>query len=616
MISLILSIAIFTQSSAGLEFLRIGVGSRPMALGNAYVAYADEPVGIFYNPAGISKIKSSYFSTFYGRWFMDINLGSIAGVLPVGQNGAVGFGVRGLFVGSIERRTEEDPWNYGYYSAYFLNPSFNYAHNINNWGLGIGLNGINSKIGSGTGNTGFVNVGVKYNTDNSDIGLAVSNAGLEVFNTSVPTNIRAGLVIKPHKMLGLAVDIMKPLKDEIAYSVGTEISPVEMLTLRFGYNSDFYTSSFLKKMSFGLGIKTGNFLIDYAAVSCGIFGLTHLFTLSYTIVEPKPVIETLAKEKMMSDTYLRQGIDYYNQEKYDEALNAWDLALIWQPDNQEAINWIAKAQAELKYKNISVFLADGKSKFNSGDYLEAIYNFERALDLDPTLTEAKSLKIEAEKRIKQGISAAVKKKIEDGLKAYKDGNYLNAVQIWNEIMKLEPQNTTVQNYINEANQRMIDEIKSALKTLSTYVSQGNLKKAQDMVKRMLKKYPNQENLTKQKLFIDQKITDRVNKYLKDGRKLYNAQEYIKAEKEFQYVLEYESKNTQALLYLDKIRKHVSTSKKEDAERYYLLGISAYTKNNFKLAIEYWEKVLQLDSKYPNIHKNLERARIKLSELQK
>lgn len=619
--NLLISLFIISQTapcSPGLEFLRFGVGSRAMGLGNAYTALADEPYGIYYNPAGIDAIQYPCFSTFYGRWFMDTQLGSIASALPVGKNGTVGFGLRGLYTNKIELRSEEDPWSYSYYSAYFLNPSVAYAHRVNNLGIGLGLNGINTKIETAGGNTIFFNTGVIYHTKFADFGATLSNFGPKILHTNLPINVRAGLGIKPGQNFTLLADIIKPLKDGLSYYLGMEFSPLKIFTLRFGYNNDVYANSFITKFAGGMGLKLKNILIDYTAASCGIFGFTHFFTLSYNLeIKPAgPKEEILAKEKMMSETYLNQGIGYYNQGKYEEALNVWDLALIWKPDNQEVLNWIGKVQNDLKKKSVELFLNDGKNEFNQNNFLEAIYNFQKALELDSTLTEAKSLKLKAEQQLAEGISSDIKDKIDQGLAKFKAGDYLKAVKLWNEILKSAPGNTTVQNYIAEANKKMVEKITETLKELNNLITQGKLKRAKELVNRTLKNYPNQENLTKHKLFIDQKITEKLNEYLNNGKKLFDGKNYAEAEKEFQKALEYEPKNSQALLYLDKIRKATTRGKKEDAERYYLLGIDAYTKNNFELAIDYWNKVLAINPSYPNVPKNLERAKIKLAELNK
>ncbi|MEO0190708.1 MAG: tetratricopeptide repeat protein, partial [candidate division WOR-3 bacterium] len=462
-----------------------------------------------------------------------------------------------------------------------------------------------------------LSTGFKYTTEYFDGGLSFTNLGMEVLNTNLPLTARIGLCIKPFKNLILSVDLLKPLRDALGYYGGIEYRPLDLFGIRIGYNSDVYAENSYEKLSLGIGLKIENISIDYASAPCGIFGWTHFLTLSYQIrPKVKKPEEIFAKEKMMSETYLNQGIEYYNLGKLEEALNSFDLSLIWLPDNKVAMDWIERVQNEKKVASIEVFFNDGKKEMSKGNYLEALYDFQRALELDSTRADIRNLKIECEKKIKEGTTQNVKELIEQGLAKFNAQDYLKAVQFWNEALKLEPTNATIRNHIAEANQKMIDEITESLRKINTLINQGSFKKAQDLVKKMLRKYPNQENLSKQKTFIDQKITERINEYLTKGRELFNAQKYTDAESEFQKVLEYEPKNVQALSYLEKIKRETAGGKKEDADRYYLLGIDAYTKNNFELAIDYWDKVLKIDPNYPNVKKNLERARIKLTELNK
>jgi len=184
--NLVLSLFIFLQSYTGVEFLRIGVGSRSIAMGDAYIGISDDSYGIFYNPAGIGNIQSLYFSSFYARWFLDTDLASISGVIPLGNKGVIGFGIRGLYTDKIERRTEESPWEYDYYNAYFLNPSIAYAKRLKNFGFGIGINWINAKIEDETGNSLFLNSGIGYYTRFVDFGVGLSNLGTKILNTGLP----------------------------------------------------------------------------------------------------------------------------------------------------------------------------------------------------------------------------------------------------------------------------------------------------------------------------------------------------------------------------------------------------------------------------------------------
>jgi tetratricopeptide (TPR) repeat protein len=616
--NLVLSLFIFLQSYTGVEFLRIGVGSRSIAMGDAYIGISDDSYGIFYNPAGIGNIQSLYFSSFYARWFLDTDLASISGVMPLGNKGVIGFGIRGLYTDRIERRTEESPWEYDYYNAYFLNPSFAYAKRLKNFGFGIGINWINAKIEDETGNSLFLNSGIGYYTKFVDFGVSLSNLGTKILNTGLPVNLRMGLCFKPKNDLILSADVVKPFENGLTYNLGLEFSLVDNLTFRFGYNNNFYSDNIFKKLSGGIGFNAGNFIVDYTAASSGIFGLTHFFTISYTFPEKMESIEQkiLTKEEMMGETYINQGIRYYNQGKYEEALNSWDLSLIWDPDNKDAINLIAKGKEKLNEKRLEIFFDEAVDEFNQGDYLEAILIIESVLELDSTLKKAKDLKDEAEMRLKKRIPKDIEEKIEQGLSHFMSGNYQSAISIWNEILKLEPDNKIALDYISQAKSKINEEIATTLKNIDDYVSLGNLKIAYDLVSYMLQKYPQNKRFENQKLFIEQKIDDIVYNHLEEGTRFLNSKEYIDAEKEFLKVLEYKPKNSEALVNLKEIKKQISRGKKEEAERLYLLGIDAYTRNNFELAIDYWEMVLDINPSYPNVKKNLERAKIKLSELMK
>ena len=43
------------------NFIALNSGVRSLAMGNAFVALANDPITIFYNSAGLSKINEIYF---------------------------------------------------------------------------------------------------------------------------------------------------------------------------------------------------------------------------------------------------------------------------------------------------------------------------------------------------------------------------------------------------------------------------------------------------------------------------------------------------------------------------------------------------------------------------
>jgi len=81
-------------------FDNLGYSARPVALGGAYIAIADDPSAVFYNPAGLPQLRSLSVSTMYSRLFPgveddNLNLFALSAAMPVSIIGT--FGVGGTF---------------------------------------------------------------------------------------------------------------------------------------------------------------------------------------------------------------------------------------------------------------------------------------------------------------------------------------------------------------------------------------------------------------------------------------------------------------------------------------------------------------------------------------
>ncbi len=54
-------------------FGEVGMAARPLSMGRAYVAIANDPTAIFFNPAGLTQLRSIALTTTYGRLFPGID---------------------------------------------------------------------------------------------------------------------------------------------------------------------------------------------------------------------------------------------------------------------------------------------------------------------------------------------------------------------------------------------------------------------------------------------------------------------------------------------------------------------------------------------------------------
>ena len=88
---LILLIGLLCPSAATATFNNIGIGARPLGLGGAFVALADDSNAANYNAAGLGYIDAVQVGATRAQRFNGlITYNSISGVIPFGRIGAVG----------------------------------------------------------------------------------------------------------------------------------------------------------------------------------------------------------------------------------------------------------------------------------------------------------------------------------------------------------------------------------------------------------------------------------------------------------------------------------------------------------------------------------------------
>jgi len=83
-------------------FVDVGLGARPVGLGRAFVALADDANAMLYNPAGQAKLERMELTSMYARLYPGIeddklHLGYLGVVRPMGSFGTLGFGITNLW---------------------------------------------------------------------------------------------------------------------------------------------------------------------------------------------------------------------------------------------------------------------------------------------------------------------------------------------------------------------------------------------------------------------------------------------------------------------------------------------------------------------------------------
>jgi len=119
----------------------------------------------------------------------------------------------------------------------------------------------------------------------------------------------------------------------------------------------------------------------------------------------------------------------------------------------------AEKKAKEKVMEIQRYWEQGFSYYRTGEYEEAIAEFEKILKLDPGHAQARRLIIELEAKTQEKIRPR-RIKIEDieesrrhhdkALRAYLEGRLEEAIIEWEEALKFDPGNPTIKSWLRGA----------------------------------------------------------------------------------------------------------------------------------------------------------------------
>jgi hypothetical protein len=278
------------------NFLKIGEGARPIAMGSAFTAVADDGNLLFWNPGGLSRIETPMGTTTYRNYVAGIHTGYLAYLRPKSEKDAFGGSVHFLYSGSMAKRDEfNNPIGSGTFSYSVVVPTIGYGRKIKeDVSVGIAIKGIYQNVDEFNNFGVAADVGGLYETprDGLTVGAVVQNLGTEIqpldsLKNSLPITGKIGGVYRiPEKPVTISLDLSKPIDNDFAVSFGGEAWLSSRLAFRGGFTStllDLKTGSgtdFLAGISAGVGLLVKNIHFDYAITPMIDLGLAHRISLS------------------------------------------------------------------------------------------------------------------------------------------------------------------------------------------------------------------------------------------------------------------------------------------------------------------------------------------------
>jgi outer membrane protein OmpA-like peptidoglycan-associated protein len=293
------------------NFLKIAVGARPAAMGEAFLGLADDANGLQWNPAGLSQLSLPEVTLTHLSYFADINYEYVGFAMPFRGQG-LGLGLTWLNVAPFNSTLDPNAVS-GSASDYSFSGA--YATSLSKQlHLGVVFRSFLSNLASNSAFGGSLDAGAIFKPLGRSLSLAVVaqnlgvQSGFESKSDPLPLALKFGAAWRlfnnqDQNWLNLVFDANKSLENKFKFNLGGEVWFFDSVAIRAGYKlaeggSDFESdASALANFTAGAGFRFDAAQLDYAFVPLGELGYTHRITASWKFGY-KP--EAVEKDKVLS----------------------------------------------------------------------------------------------------------------------------------------------------------------------------------------------------------------------------------------------------------------------------------------------------------------------------
>ena len=274
----------YSAGQSGNAFLNIGVGTRAVGMGEAFTGIADDISSLYWNPAGLSKVRNFQALLMNNQWFQNVLYEYGAFGVPLAK-GTVAGSLAYVNYGSMERINEFGQEE-GNFVVRDVAISLGYGMELfQQFAVGIGIktpfcqDDENKLTLSLAGDIGLL-YGIPA-LDGLNIGINLMNVG----NKNQPSRLKLGLgLVNVFEGLKIGWDIGTGFyAEEVEMNVGAEYEISGILVPRLGYKYSTeerkVSSSGLAGLTLGVGLRlviSGEALhLNYAYVPYGDIGAAH-----------------------------------------------------------------------------------------------------------------------------------------------------------------------------------------------------------------------------------------------------------------------------------------------------------------------------------------------------
>ena len=367
MIHILLSLYTLLQAASpgttAANFLKIPVGARPVGLGTAYTALADDVHSLEYNPSGLALLRQKEMALAHNQYAQGIVQEYLSYAHPLNSLGVLGLSLNSLRTKDIEAYDASDQPR-GTVSASDMAMGIAWARTIfttqdtplswiENCSVGAQIRYISERLAEVKGQGWAMDMGTTLKTRfyGMKLGASLLQTGtrlkLEREAFPIASIFRLGWawesVIDPHYRLVMGADGIFPQDNNPYPALGMELWVWETLALRLGYRAKQDLGSGL---SLGTGFKILHWEINYAFTDWDSFSNIHRIEVLWRFghESPPPGRADSAGAERLFRKHLDKGQYYLEKGAGEKAALEFERALELQPENPAAQRLLKNTQ--------------------------------------------------------------------------------------------------------------------------------------------------------------------------------------------------------------------------------------------------------------------------------
>jgi long-subunit fatty acid transport protein len=299
------------------QFLKIGVGARGVAMGESFVAVADDASALYWNPAGLVQTSENQVFAAHTEYVADIKHEYLGATYHLTDADAVGLSLTSLHLTDMEITTETQPLGTGrYFSFGDVGVGLSYARKMTDqFSFGATVRYVEETLDilkmrsvmvdlgtfyrTGLGTARFAVVITNFGADVAPVGTARMLDGEEVTafqSFSLPTLFKLGFAIEPwmtdEQRITTSLQLNHPNDNAENVRVGVEYAWQNTLFVRGGLKrtigqklleaDETSEENFALGVGFRLATDFTTVQADYAYANFSRLGSAHRISLTLT----------------------------------------------------------------------------------------------------------------------------------------------------------------------------------------------------------------------------------------------------------------------------------------------------------------------------------------------